>query len=144
MQARLRRDRAPAPRPSRGVTVWWRAQSSHRRYPQRPGSFPFDKMVEYSGAWRMGAYWSVLARMLVLLKKPLKHPCVKNHRTRPLCRIGTNPAILDTSVLCYARSDTRLDLRVTRIHLHNLGAISLYLAILTVSRDSEIAPRLYR
>ena len=72
------------------------------------------------------------------------HPCANHHRTRPLCRIGTNPAIPDISVAYCARSVTRLDLWMTRLHLYNLGAISLYLAILTVSRDSEIAPRLCR
>ena len=72
------------------------------------------------------------------------HPCANHHRTRPICRIGTIPAIPDISVAYFARSVTRLDLWMTRLHLHNLGAISLYLAILTVSRDSEIAPRLCR
>ena len=34
---RFPRDRAPAPRPSRGVTIWRRAQRIHWRYPQPPG-----------------------------------------------------------------------------------------------------------
>ena len=33
------------------------------RYPKRPGLLRFDKVVEYGGDWRMGASWSVLARV---------------------------------------------------------------------------------
>ena len=115
-----------------------------RRYRVWSGSFRFDKVAEYGGDWRMVASWSVLARVRKLPYKRLKHPCVNHHRTRPLCRIGTNPAIPDTSVACSARSATRLDLWVTGLRLHNLGAISLSRDTVSIARYSEIAPRLCR
>ena len=51
---RFPRDRAPAPRPSRGVTIWRRAQRIHWRYPQPPGWLRGGKLLEHGGGCYIG------------------------------------------------------------------------------------------
>ena len=102
--SRLRRDRAPGPRPSRGITIARSVQSMPRRYPERPGLFRFDKVAEYGGDWRMGVGAAFTATCAHEPKRSKMHPCANHHHTRPLCRIGANPAVPDIYVACSARS----------------------------------------
>ena len=65
VQARLRQDRAPTPRPSRGVTIWRRAQRMPRRYPQHPGLLGGDDLSENGSICRTGIpspFWGSFAQ----------------------------------------------------------------------------------
>ena len=49
------RSRTCTPRPPRGVAIWRRAQSTPRRYTERPGSLGGDDLSENGSIWRMGS-----------------------------------------------------------------------------------------
>ena len=144
MQARLPRDRAPAFRPSRGVTVWQNSQKMPRRYQEWPGLFRFAKVAEYGGAWRMGASWSVLARVCKLRRK------------NPSNTHASTPPPYSTTLSNRNKPGHFQHPRgVLRALRHSVGPVgdqaaaaqsrrNLAIQYLAISRDSEIVSRLCR
>ena len=134
MRARLRCDRAPTSRPSRGVTIWRRAQSTPRRYPERPGSLGGDDLSENGSVCRTGSTRLARRPRANELKTGLELPCATCcHSRRDRCQTAI-PGVLDISAECSAPSASLQRLYVAWGQVRNLGAIS-------PASEGNLAPR---